>query len=179
SNVIISRILSELWKNEPNEVRHYWQNLANKIKIEQMLASPEYCYPNKIKNSKRNRKLKATDSNQFQNVLSDIQTYDILYPFPSEYIFTMDPTNFPWFYDHFENTNPTVLPSIFPKDDLYSIINKHNENAQQSLTEATTSITYPYDNKISPNTHNENAQQSLTEANTSITYPYYNNISPY
>ncbi|RIB23607.1 high mobility group box domain-containing protein, partial [Gigaspora rosea] len=62
SNTKMSRILSDLWKNEPNEVRHYWQNLADKKKIEYMQAPPEYCYPNKVKNSKRNRKLKATDS---------------------------------------------------------------------------------------------------------------------
>ncbi|CAG8522998.1 28696_t:CDS:1 [Gigaspora margarita] len=126
-----SRILSDLWHNESNEVKKYWQNLADKKKVEYMNAPSEHCYPNKLKNPKRNGKLKVTDSYQFRNALPEIQTYDIVYPLPSEYIMTMDPTLFLRSYDYFENTNPTVLPSIFPKDDSYNnIINTQNDNAQ-------------------------------------------------
>ncbi|KAF0561832.1 MATA-HMG [Gigaspora margarita] len=149
SNAEISRILSDLWRNESNEVKLYWQNLADQKKMEYMLASSEYCNPKKVKNPKRNRKLKATDSNQFQNT----QTYDNVHSHSSEYIIAMDPTIFPWYYGQFENTTPTKLPSIFPKDDSYCVINTHNDN--------------------------NNAQQSLIEATTPITYPYYNNIYPY
>ncbi|CAG8674573.1 4957_t:CDS:1 [Gigaspora rosea] len=126
-----SRIIADLWHNESSEIKQYWQNLADKKKVEYMNAPPEYCYLNKLKNPKKNHKLKSTDSYQFQNALPEIQTYDIVYPFPSEYFITMDPTLFFRSYDYFENTSPTVLPSIFPKDDSFNnIINTQNDNAQ-------------------------------------------------
>ncbi|CAG8598966.1 10837_t:CDS:1, partial [Dentiscutata heterogama] len=106
-------------------------------------SPPDYHCPKKLKNPKRKRKLKATDSNQFQNILPETQACDNVYSLSSEYIITTDPIFFPCFYEQFENTNPTILPSIFPKDDSYgNIINTHNDNVQQSLTEATASITY-------------------------------------
>ncbi|CAG8843156.1 8566_t:CDS:2, partial [Gigaspora margarita] len=70
-----------------------------------------------------------------------------------EYIIAMDPTIFPWYYGQFENNNPKKLPLIFPKDDSYNVINTYNDN--------------------------NNAQQSLIETTTSITYPYYDNTYPY
>ncbi|KAF0492847.1 hypothetical protein F8M41_021521 [Gigaspora margarita] len=70
-----------------------------------------------------------------------------------EYIIAMDPTIFPWYYGQFENNNPTKLPLILPKDDSYNVINTYNDN--------------------------NNAQQSLIETTTSITYPYYDNTYPY
>ncbi|RIB14654.1 mating type protein MAT1-1, partial [Gigaspora rosea] len=39
-----SRIIADLWHNESSEIKQYWQNLADKKKVEYMNAPPEYCY---------------------------------------------------------------------------------------------------------------------------------------
>ncbi|CAG8462453.1 12437_t:CDS:1 [Racocetra persica] len=64
SNAKISKILANLWRNEDEYVKHYWQKLADKKKMEHMIAHPGYVYrPKKLgENNKKkyHRKSKAT-----------------------------------------------------------------------------------------------------------------------
>ncbi|CAG8472619.1 16940_t:CDS:2 [Cetraspora pellucida] len=115
SNAEISKKLSDLWQNESDEVKLYWQKVADKKKMEHMMTYPEYVYRPKsgTKPNKKKRKLK-TESNQFQNTLPRTQTsYVNMFTFPSQPFIT--PT-FPYLSDQFEIPNPPVLPSIFPKE---------------------------------------------------------------
>ncbi|CAG8515805.1 3472_t:CDS:1 [Scutellospora calospora] len=148
SNSEISKILSNLWQSESEEVKHYWQKIADLKKLEHMETYPEYVYNSKsgTKPTKK-RKLKATDSNNFQNSLPIMQTSHADQPsFFSESMITVDSNSIPWFYNQFENQNQ-ILPSIFPKDDCdYNVINAHKvlNSEQQSQIEATASMSYPY-----------------------------------
>ncbi|CAG8592763.1 2594_t:CDS:2 [Racocetra persica] len=47
----ISKILGNLWRNESEDVRRYWQKIAYKKKMEHMLAHPGYVY--RPKNQKK------------------------------------------------------------------------------------------------------------------------------
>ncbi|CAG8633947.1 15777_t:CDS:1 [Dentiscutata heterogama] len=131
SNAKISKILSDLWQQESDEVKLYWQKAADKKKMEHMLTYPEYVYRSKLVTPKKKRKSKATDSNQFQNALPIAQTSNIdVSPLPSYPIII---PSHPWFHDQFEIPNPSVLPSIFPNEGFnYNFINTHNtQNYEQ------------------------------------------------
>ncbi|CAG8758606.1 8785_t:CDS:1 [Racocetra persica] len=64
SNARISKILAKLWREEDENVKHYWQKMADKKKMEHMLAHPGYVYrpkkPGENKKKKNHRKSKAT-----------------------------------------------------------------------------------------------------------------------
>ncbi|CAG8498374.1 21756_t:CDS:1 [Dentiscutata erythropus] len=143
SNAKISKILSDLWQRESDEVKLYWQKAADKKKMEHMLTYPEYVYRSKSATPKKKRKSKATDSNQIQNALPVAQTSNMdVSTLLSEPIII---PSHPWFYDQFEIPKPSALPSIFPNEGFnYNFINTHNtlNYEQQPLIEETASISY-------------------------------------
>ncbi|CAG8459538.1 8551_t:CDS:2 [Scutellospora calospora] len=111
SNSMLSKILSDLWQNESEEVKLYWNKVADKKRMEHMQAYPDYCYrPKKLGNkSKKSRKLESIDSKKLQYILPTTQTSytDISFPLISEKI---DPTSF---YNQFDNSNSQVPPLPF------------------------------------------------------------------
>ncbi|CAI2162759.1 12467_t:CDS:1 [Funneliformis geosporum] len=62
SNNDISKILANLWKNEPEEIKLHWRKIADRKKMEHMQANPGYIYQPKKKNvlNKENRKRRRT-----------------------------------------------------------------------------------------------------------------------
>lgn len=57
SNTKISKILANLWRNENEDVKHYWQKIADKKKKKHMLAHPGYVYrPKKPGENKKKKK---------------------------------------------------------------------------------------------------------------------------
>ncbi|CAG8622035.1 5038_t:CDS:1, partial [Cetraspora pellucida] len=66
SNAKISKILANLWRSETEDVKHYWQKMADKKKMEHMLAHPGYVYRpkkpggNKKKKDRRKSKVKVS-----------------------------------------------------------------------------------------------------------------------
>ncbi|CAG8455847.1 17539_t:CDS:1 [Cetraspora pellucida] len=127
-------IHSNFLQKEPEERKIHCQNGTDKIQ-DYVVTYPEYYY---YPNDFSDHKAEATDSNQFRNMLVGTQTNDNMYALSSEYI-TMEPTDMsiPWAYDHLEQPNYSVLPSIFPKDDP-------KDDSTLSHIETITSIPYPY-----------------------------------
>ncbi|CAG8708958.1 2585_t:CDS:1 [Cetraspora pellucida] len=136
-NAEMSGIHANFLQKEPEERKFHWQNSTDKKQENSMVTYPEYYYYPKLSNFS-DHKVEVTDSNQFRNMLLGTQTNDNMYALSTEYI-TMEHTDMsiPWAYDHFEQPNYSVLPSIFPKDDP-------KDDSSQSHIDTITSIPYPY-----------------------------------
>ncbi|CAG8669953.1 2529_t:CDS:1 [Dentiscutata heterogama] len=137
SNSKISKILATLWRNEDDDVKHYWQKMADRKKMEHMLAHPGYVYrpkkPSENKKKKDRRKLKATTQECEEPSIPTPAPNPVVSPQESESIIPMDPTSFPY-EDQFENYSQ-ITPTIFHDIDLgynvysidYNYYNDYND----------------------------------------------------
>ncbi|CAG8603652.1 376_t:CDS:2 [Dentiscutata erythropus] len=131
SNAKISKILATLWRNETDDVKHHWQKMADRKKMEHMLAHPGYECESSIP-------LPAPNP-----IVS-----------PQESIISMDPPSFP--YDNqFGNYSQITPHDIDLGYNVYSIdYNYYNDYNDYSFIETTNGfqylidqdpIFYPYD----------------------------------
>jgi hypothetical protein len=71
TNAQVSRQISEMWRNETEEVRLHWERVADRKKLEHMQAHPDYVYrPNKNKNKVDKRRTRPRNASKDQNSIA-------------------------------------------------------------------------------------------------------------
>ncbi|KAF0399043.1 MATA-HMG [Gigaspora margarita] len=164
SNAKISKILANLWKNENDDVKHYWQKMADKKKMEHMLAHPGYVYrpkrPNENKKRKDRRKLKATTQERELTIPLPVTNPIVS---PQESNISTDPPSLPYDnqLENYSRPTPVIFQDIEFGYNVYSnYIDYYDHNDYNNY------------NFIEGN----ELQQYLIDQNNAIIYPYENNF---
>ncbi|CAG8722147.1 9037_t:CDS:2 [Gigaspora margarita] len=69
TNAQVSKVISQMWKNEKNEIKLYWEKLADNMKLNHMKNYPDYVYKPKKRTTTSDTSKNSSKINMINNMI--------------------------------------------------------------------------------------------------------------